>query len=114
MNNEIFPFEEDWNETNSSEYTKKYKIKKFIIPITNITRQQAEQQITQLISEYHKDVQWNEPTSQTTQMGTISINCSQNVHSKRDGQPDVSMSPGKNYYHPIVPLMEFCKKIKKI
>jgi hypothetical protein len=51
--------------------------KKFIVPTNGLTRQQAEQQIYQLMSEYHEDVQWDD------QMGTVSINGSTNVpHSK--------------------------------
>lgn len=36
--------------------------KKFIIPVNGLTRQQAEQQIAQLMSEYHEDVQWDDRT----------------------------------------------------
>ena len=51
--------------------------KKFVIPTNGLTRQQAEQQIYQLMSEYHEDVQWDET------MGTVSINGSTNIpHSK--------------------------------
>jgi len=44
MNNNIFPFEEDWNE--------KKIYKKYVIPTNGLTRQQAEQ----LIWEYNKNV----------------------------------------------------------
>lgn len=51
--------------------------KKFIIPVNGLTRQQAEQQIYELMSEYHEDVQWDET------MGTVTINGSTNIpHSK--------------------------------
>jgi len=51
--------------------------KKFIIPTNGLTRQQAEQQIYELMSEYHEDVQWDDT------MGTVSINGSTDIpHSK--------------------------------
>ncbi len=51
--------------------------KKFIIPTNGLTRQQAEQQIYELMSEYHEDVQWDDT------MGTVTINGSTNIpHSK--------------------------------
>jgi hypothetical protein len=51
--------------------------KKFIIPTDGLTRAQAEQQIFQLMSEYHEDVQWDD------NMGTVKINGSANIpHSK--------------------------------
>jgi len=36
--------------------------KKFVIPVNGLTRQQAEQQIQQLMSEYHEDVEWDDRT----------------------------------------------------
>jgi len=36
--------------------------KKFVIPVNGLTRQQAEQQISQLMSEYHEDVEWDDTT----------------------------------------------------
>ena len=36
--------------------------KKFVIPVNGLTRQQAEQQIAQLMSEYHEDVEWDDRT----------------------------------------------------
>ena len=51
--------------------------KKFIIPIGGLSRQQAEQQINQLMSEYHEDVQWEDD------LGIVKINGSSNIpHSK--------------------------------
>jgi len=51
--------------------------KKFIIPTNGLTRQQAEQQIYELMSEYHEDVQWDDT------MGTVTINGSTDIpHSK--------------------------------
>ena len=36
--------------------------KKFVIPVNGLTRQQAEQQIAQLMSEYHEDIEWDDRT----------------------------------------------------
>ena len=36
--------------------------KKFVIPVNGLSRQQAEQQIAQLMSEYHEDVEWDDRT----------------------------------------------------
>ena len=67
--------------------------KKFIIPTNGLTRVQAEQQIYQLMSEYHEDVQWDD------RMGTVSINGSSNIPHSKDfwfpssegNTPDVSI-----------------------
>jgi len=51
--------------------------KKFIIPVGGLTRQQAEQQILQLMAEYHEDVEWDD------RMGVPYINGSTKIpHSK--------------------------------
>jgi len=56
-----------YNQLKLLEYTKlMYNInqasiyKKFVIPVGGLTRQQAEQQILQLMSEYHEDVEWDD------------------------------------------------------
>jgi hypothetical protein len=67
--------------------------KKFVIPVGGLSRQQAEQQIYQLMSEYHEEVTWDD------NLGIMSINGSSVMpHSKdfwfpssADGQPDVSI-----------------------
>jgi len=73
--------------------------KKFIIPVGGLSRTQAEQQIYQLMSEYHEDVQWEDD------LGIVKINGSSNIpHSKdfwfpssNEGTPDVSIeSPQGN------------------
>jgi len=73
--------------------------KKFVIPVGGLSRTQAEQQIYQLMSEYHEDVQWEDD------LGLVKINGSSNIpHSKdfwfpssAEGQPDVSIeSPQGN------------------
>jgi Bacteriophage T4-like portal protein (Gp20) len=62
--------------------------KKFIIPTNGLSRQQAEQQIQQLMAEYHEDVQWDD------QMGTVSINGSNDVpHSKDFWFPSGEQTP---------------------
>jgi hypothetical protein len=51
--------------------------KKFIIPVDGLSRQQAEQQIYELMSDYHEDVQWDE------HLGLVQMNGSTNIpHSK--------------------------------
>jgi len=67
--------------------------KKFIIPTNGLTRQQAEQQIYELMSEYHEDVQWDDT------MGTVSINGSTDIPHSKDfwfpnsdlGTPDIQI-----------------------
>lgn len=67
--------------------------KKFIVPIGGLSRQQAEQQIYQLMSEYHEEVTWDD------NLGTMTINGSSQIpHSKdfwfpssSEGTPDVSI-----------------------
>jgi hypothetical protein len=51
--------------------------KKFVIPIGGLSRNAAEQQIAQLMSEYHEDIQWEDD------LGIVKINGSSNIpHSK--------------------------------
>ena len=73
--------------------------KTFKIPIGDLSRQQAEQQIYQLMSEYHEDVQWDD------NLGTVTINGNSHIpHSKDiwfptspEGSPEVSIdSPTGN------------------
>ena len=67
--------------------------KKFVVPVGGLTKQQAEQQIYQLMAEYHEDVQWDD------RMGTVSINGSTDIpHSKDfwfpqsgEGTPDIEI-----------------------
>jgi len=69
--------------------------KKFVIPTNGLTRMQAEQQIYQLMSEYHEDVQWDEST------GQIQINGSRNMPLSKDiwlpsgeqGSPTIEIMP---------------------
>lgn len=89
--------------------------KKFIIPTNGLSRQQAEQQIQQLMAEYHEDVNWDD------EMGTVSINGSNDVpHSKDfwfpsgDQQPDFEIvaSQGTDLNEDTM-LNYFYKKLKK-
>lgn len=68
--------------------------KKFVIPIGGLSRTQAEQQINQLMSEYHEDVQWED------HLGTVKINGSSNIPHSKDfwfpssgegGTPDMTI-----------------------
>jgi len=90
--------------------------KKFIIPTNGLTRVQAEQQIYQLMSEYHEDVQWDD------RMGTVSINGSANIPHSKDfwfpssegNTPDVEVvSPGGNDLNEDQILNWFSNNLKK-
>lgn len=90
--------------------------KKFVIPTDGLTRQQAEQQIYQLMSEYHEDVQWDES------MGTVSINGSANIPHSKDfwfpsaagNQPDIDMiKPDGNDLNEDQVLNWFSTNLKK-
>ena len=68
--------------------------KKFVIPVGGLSRQQAEQQIYQLMSEYHEDIQWDD------NLGTVEINGSSHIPHSKDfwfpsgnegGTPDVTI-----------------------
>ena len=90
--------------------------KKFVIPTNGLTRVQAEQQIYQLMSEYHEDVQWDD------RMGTVSINGSSNIPHSKDywfpsaegNNPDVEViSPGGNDLNEDSVLTWFSNNLKK-
>lgn len=90
--------------------------KKFVIPTGGLTKVQAEQQIYQLMSEYHEDVQWDD------KMGTVSINGSSNIpHSKdywfpssAEGTPDISiMKPESNDLNEDQMLKWFLRKLQE-
>jgi len=90
--------------------------KKFIIPVDGLTKQQAEQQIYQLMAEYHEDVQWDES------MGTVTINGSRNIpHSKdfwfpssNNGNPDFEIvNPQGHDLNEDVMLNWFYRKLKR-
>lgn len=69
--------------------------KKFIVPINGLSKQQAEQQIYELMSEYHEDVQWDD------HLGTVNINGESNIPHSKDfwfpssdlGSPTVEIMP---------------------
>jgi hypothetical protein len=90
--------------------------KKFVIPIGGLSRQQAEQQIYQLMSEYHEDIQWDD------NLGTISINGSSHIpHSKdfwfpssSEGTPDMTVeSPQGNDLNEDQILNWFLNNLKR-
>ena len=89
--------------------------KKFIIPVNGLTRQQAEQQIHQLMAEYHEDITFDD------QMGTVSINGSSQIPHSKDfwfpsgeaGQPtmEIVASQGTNLNEDTM-LQWFHKNLK--
>lgn len=90
--------------------------KKFIIPTNGLSRQMAEQQIVQLMTEYHEDVQWDD------RMGTVSINGSNDVPHSKDfwfpsgdgGQPDFEIVPASGTdLNEDTMLKWFFNKLKK-
>jgi hypothetical protein len=90
--------------------------KKFTIPVGGLTRQQAEQQITELIAEYHDDVQWDE------RMGTVAINGSTNIPFSKDiwfpegnaGTPNVEiLQPTQVNLNEDIVLQWFFKILKR-
>jgi len=90
--------------------------KKFIIPVGGLTRTQAEQQIYELMSEYHDDVQWDE------RMGTVSINGSTNIPFSKDfwfpegnaGTPNMSIEqPTQVNLNEDIVLQWFYKILKR-
>jgi hypothetical protein len=90
--------------------------KKFIIPTNGLTRSQAEEQIFELMSDYHEDVQWDDV------MGTVSINGSRDVPHSKDfwfptsdlGTPDIQlMEAGGTNLNEDVMLNWFYKNLKR-
>jgi len=67
--------------------------KKFIIPVGGLTRQQAEQQILQLMSEYHEDIEWDNRTGEVYINGTTKIPHSKDYWfpSSDQGQPEMDI-----------------------
>ncbi len=90
--------------------------KKFIIPVGGLSRQQAEQQIYQLMSEYHEEVTWDD------NLGVMSINgSSQMPHSKdfwfpssNEGTPEMTVeSPTGNDLNEDMILNWFMNNLKR-
>ena len=90
--------------------------KKFVIPVGGLTRQQAEQQIYELMSEYHDDVQWDD------RMGTVSINGQTNIPFSKDfwfpdgttGTPNVEiLQPTQVNLNEDIVLQWFYKILKR-
>jgi len=90
--------------------------KKFIIPVNGLTRQQAEQQIAQLMSEYHEDIEWDDRT------GIPYINGSTKIPHSKDywfptsdqGTPEMSIEqPQQAELNEDVTLQWFYKGLKR-
>lgn len=91
--------------------------KKFVIPVGGLSRQQAEQQIYQLMSEYHEDIQWDD------NLGTVSINGSSHIPHSKDfwfpsssegGTPEITIeTPQGNDLNEDQILNWFDKNLKK-
>jgi len=90
--------------------------KKFVIPVGGLTRTQAEQQVYELMSEYHDDVQWDE------RMGTVSINGQTNIPFSKDfwfpeggsGTPNVEiLQPTQVNLNEDIVLQWFSKILKR-
>lgn len=90
--------------------------KKFVIPVGGLTRTQAEQQVYELMSEYHDDVQWDE------RMGTVSINGQTNIPFSKDfwfpeggaGTPNVEiLQPTQVDLNEDIVLQWFAKILKR-
>lgn len=91
--------------------------KKFIIPVGGLSRQQAEQQIYQLMSEYHEEIQWDD------NLGTVEINGSSHIPHSKDiwlpsggegGNPDITIeSPQGNDLNEDQVLNWFLNNLKR-
>lgn len=91
--------------------------KKFVIPIGGLSRNAAEQQIAQLMSEYHEDIQWEDD------LGIVKINGSSNIpHSKdywfpssgENGTPEMSIeTPTGNDLNEDQMLIWFHNNLKR-
>lgn len=78
---DIDPYgEENWDDDWDDDWNKieHFTYKRFIIPVGELTREQAEQEIQQLMSEYHDDVRWDD------NLGQITINGRTNFPVSRD------------------------------
>ena len=90
--------------------------KKFVIPVNGLTRQQAEQQIAQLMSEYHEDIEWDDRT------GIPYINGSTKIPHSKDywfptselGTPEMSIEqPQQAELNEDIVLQWFYKALKR-
>ena len=90
--------------------------KKFIIPVNGLTRQQAEQQISQLMSEYHEDIEWDDTT------GVPYINGSTKIPHSKDywfptselGTPEMDIvQPQQAELNEDISLQWFYKSFKR-
>jgi hypothetical protein len=90
--------------------------KKFIIPVNGLTRQQGEQQVIQLMSEYHEDIEWDDRT------GIPYINGSTKIPHSKDywfptsdlGTPEMEiMQPQQAELNEDITLQWFYKEFKR-
>jgi hypothetical protein len=90
--------------------------KKFVIPVNGLTRQQAEQQIQQLMSEYHEDIEWDDRT------GIPYINGSTKIPHSKDywfpsselGTPEMTIEqPQQAELNEDITLQWFYKQLKR-
>lgn len=90
--------------------------KKFVIPVNGLTRQQAEQQIAQLMSEYHEDIEWDDRT------GIPYINGSTKIPHSKDywfptselGTPEMTIEqPQQAELNEDIVLQWFYKALKR-
>ena len=91
--------------------------KKFIIPVDGLTRQQGEQQITQLMSEYHEDIEWDDRTGIPYINGSTKIPHSKDIwlpKSDTGGSPEVEIiQPQQAELNEDVTLQWFYKGLKR-
>ena len=90
--------------------------KKFVIPVNGLTRQQAEQQIAQLMSEYHEDVEWDDRTGIPYINGSTKIPHSKDYWfpSSEAGIPDVEIiQPQQADLNEDTTLQWFYKGLKR-
>ena len=90
--------------------------KKFVIPVNGLTRQQAEQQIQQLMSEYHEDIEWDDRTGIPYINGSTKIPHSKDYWfpSSEAGVPEMTIEqPEQAQLNEDITLQWFYKSLKR-
>ena len=90
--------------------------KKFVIPVGGLTRQQAEQQIQQLMSEYHEDIEWDDRTGIPYINGSTKIPHSKDYWfpSSEAGTPEMTIEqPQQAELNEDITLQWFYKGLKR-
>ena len=90
--------------------------KKFVIPVNGLTRQQAEQQIQQLMGEYHEDIEWDDRTGIPYINGSTKIPHSKDYWfpSSEAGTPEMSIEqPQQAELNEDIVLQWFYKIFKR-